>query len=382
MTLAALDLNANRVWAVQAPAGQAPRTVHLDGDRPELPLALMADKKSVVVGRAGLYSCRKTPHLVCQDFLAQLGTEWRWRAGRVELDAAAALGLIFARVRPALDGAQGIVVAVPSYLSRSQGGLLAQAAQDAGLPLLGLMGRDLAAGLASYAEHAWHNVGIVVDIDDHALTCTLLRPNDAELCALGHRVLTSLGLRVWKERLLACIADHCVRICRRDPRASAEADQTLYEQLDHILDQCSQNQAVPVRALGVGWFQEFTLTPAEALAACAPLAGQVAEEIRAALAWAEGQMTSATVYFTSGAARLPGLAAAVYQRCENRAPIAVLQPDAAARAAHALAVRIDQGELAPGLFMPTAPLPVSDKPEAPPVLRFPTGLSQAANEYS
>ncbi len=45
-----------------------------------------------------------------------------------------------------------------------------------------------------------------------------------------------LAVRLWKNKLLDAVSDRCVRMCRRDQRDSAEAEQALYEQLDEVLD--------------------------------------------------------------------------------------------------------------------------------------------------
>jgi ATP-dependent Clp protease ATP-binding subunit ClpC len=345
VTLAALDLNSNRVWALSGGLGQPPRAAPLDTDRPELPLALSLEQRTVQVGRAGLALCRKSPHLAVVNFLPYLGDCREWRSGRHRLDAAKATALVLVEAARRLPDLCGVCLTVPGYLAREQVHLLVKLAQDVGLPVTGVVPRGLAAGLTTYAEHPWHHVGIVVDVDDHALTCTVLRPADQELRVLNQRVLPVLGLHLWKERLLARIADHCVRVSRRDPRESPDADQRLYEQLDGVLESCSQNRPAELRVQGAQWYQTLTFQPAEAVAACAALARQVAGEVAAVLAWAEQQMTSATVYFTAGAGRLPGLAAAVYQRCASRVPVVVLAPAAPAQAAYELAQRIHQGEV-------------------------------------
>jgi molecular chaperone DnaK (HSP70) len=370
MNLAALDLNCDRAWALADSASQGPRVVPLDSDRAELPLALALDGRTPEVGRAGLELCRRAPHLVCVDFLPGLGGESIWHCGRQRLDADSALALAFERIRRPLARARGVVLAVPGYLSREQIRLAGKLAQQAGLPVTGAIPRVLSAGLSSYGEHPWHNVGVVVDVDSHALVCAVLRPHERELRVLGQKVLSAMGLRLWKERLLAGMAEQCIRQSRRDPRESPDAEQHLYDQLDEVLERCGRNQPATLRVQALEWFQTLTFAPAEATAACFELARRAADEIYAALAWAEEQLTSATVYLTAGAARLPGLAAAVYRRCENKTPVLVLPADGPARAALQLAQRIDQGDLEPGIFEPAAPLP-ADRGEIPPVLPFP-----------
>ncbi len=371
MNLAAIDLNCDRAWALADAVGAAPRAVRLDGEHAELPLVLLLERRTLEVGRAGLAQSRRSPHLVCAEFLPCLGNDVVWQCGRHRLDANAALAQIFAKLRPALATARGVVLAVPGYLSAGQIRLAGKLAQQAGLKVTAAVNRLLAAGLGSYGEHPWHNAGVVVDVDSHALVCAVLRPGDGELTVLGWQVQPSLGLRMWKERLLAGVAERCIRLSRRDPRDSPDAEQTLFDQLEDALDRCGRNQPATLRVQATQWFQDLTMQPAEAIAACEEPAARAAEVIHAALRWAEEQLTSATVYLTAGAARLPGLAAALYRRGENKTPVLVLPPEGAARAGLALAQRIDQGDLEPGVYETAVPLTPADRGESLPVLPFP-----------
>ena len=83
----------------------------------------------------------------------------------------------------------------------------------------------LAAGPAHAAEKTvdrTFNVApggaLIVDADDHALSWTLVNAEDAQAKLTAERVEPALGVRAWKERLLNCIADSCIRHSRRDPR--------------------------------------------------------------------------------------------------------------------------------------------------------------------
>ena len=53
---------------------------------------------------------------------------------------------------------------------------------------------------------------------------------------VGTAVWPRLAVKAWKDKLLDAVSDRCVRLCRRDPRDSAEAEQSLFEQLDDSLD--------------------------------------------------------------------------------------------------------------------------------------------------
>jgi molecular chaperone DnaK (HSP70) len=375
VTHTALDLNADRIWALSGSGGQGPRVDRIEGEHSELPLVLSLEGRNVEVGHAGTRLVRKSPHQVCAGFLPRLGQNCEWHHGRHRLGPNGALKHVFARLAEALPNRLAMAIALPAYLANAQVNLLVQTAREAGLPILGALPRNLAAGLASYADHPWHDLGIVVDVDDHALTLGIFRPNDADLCTMGQKALPQLGLKAWRERLMAAIADRCIRTSRRDPRECPDADQMVYEQLDRVFEACSQNRPASLEVQGSQWFQTVVLTPAEAAAATMALARHTAEEIHAALAWAEQQLTSASIYFTAGVGRLPGLAAAVYQRCENKAAVAVLPASAAALAAYELCRRIHKGDLAAGYFGSAAPLP--DRGETPYTLPFPDAWRSA-----
>src|SRR5581483_3443688 len=100
------------------------------------------------------------------------------------------------------------------------------------LPVLGSVSSALAAALAAYAEQTWSGLCLVVDADDHALTWSLACVDGAHAAVVGVETVPRLGVRAWKDKLLEAVADRCVRRSRRDPRASAPAEQALYDQLE------------------------------------------------------------------------------------------------------------------------------------------------------
>jgi molecular chaperone DnaK (HSP70) len=305
------------------------------------------------------------PHAVCAGFLPRLGNPVAWKNGRHCLDPTQALAAIWDQVGDHLVGVEGVTIAAPAYLTGEQVRLLQASAEQAKLPVLAFINRTLAAGLTSLAENTAHHLSVVVDVDDHALTCAVFRPREAEFCCLGQQVLPTLGLRLWRERLLARIAESCVRSSRRDPRESPEADQQLFDQAEQLLDAVGRNQSTSVRVQGAHWLQSMIVTPGQATAACAGLARQAAQAVQAAVVWGEQQLTNATIYLTAEAARLPGLAAAIYQRSANKTPIVALPAAGPAEAAFDLAQRINCHELAGGLFGSAVPLPAIATPLGP-----------------
>src|SRR5207244_7837940 len=120
MTLVGLDLNATRARAVAGQADALASALLLEEGHSELPLALSLEGRHPQVGRAGIRLCRRLPHLACVDFLAALGEPREWVAGRHRLDAAKALSAVLERLQLACAEAKGVVLALPSYLSRAQ----------------------------------------------------------------------------------------------------------------------------------------------------------------------------------------------------------------------------------------------------------------------
>lgn len=363
MTLAALDFTSDRVWALSGATGQTPQVIPLGGGCPELPLALTDAGRRVEVGRMALRQVRRAPHRVCRNFLPRLGQACEWQVGPHRLSPEAALRVVLARLRPHLVGCRCIAVGLPAYLSRAQVHLLGRLAMEAGLPVLGAIPRSTATAWAAYRTCAMPSVGVVADVDEHALTCCVLEARDGELICRHRRVLTGLGLRVWRERLIRCVAETCIRVCRRDPREAPEADQSVFDQIDEVMDQCAQSQRAVVRVQAVEWFQELTIEPEQAAAACAPLAGQAAELIWSCLLLADAGKEEPRVWFTAATAQLPGLAARFYARSGEQLPISVISSAALGQAVHALARQIDSGQLAPGYFDP-ALLLATQGPEA------------------
>jgi hypothetical protein len=376
--LIGLDLNSSRARAVTTAPGQAPELLPIAGEA-ELPLAVSLEGRSPEAGRAGLSLLRRAPHLACANFLPSLGGPRQWSAGRHRLDAAGALAAVLDRLRPACAAAQAVALAVPAYLKADQLEALAQLAEKARLRVCGWVAAPLAATLTAYAEQPWAGPALVVDADDHALTWAAVAVEFGQARVLDTQAVVQLGLRAWKERLLDAVADRCVRQSRRDPRDSAPAEQGLYDQLDAAFDACRRGQMAELLVQMAQWGQNVILRPDELAAACAPLVRQALAEMRA-LRQSLPLGITPVVLVTDAAGRLPGLVRALEEAmepaeppaerdpdCEDfgeglldelmgRAPVSVLSPDAASRAACDLAVRWQRGELAGGP-VEVAPLP-------------------------
>lgn len=387
MKLVGLDLNATRVRALHGTAGSPPRLLALDGAHADLPMALSLEGRHPDVGRAGLALCRRLPHLACLNILAYLGERHEWSAGRHRLDAARAMALVFERLQPSLAGAKALALTLPAYLTPAQVGLLAPLTEKLRVPVLGSVAAPLAAALAAYLEQPWEGPALVVDADDHALSLAVVVAEDDQARVVGERSLSGLGLRAWKECLLNAVADRCVRHSRRDPRDSAPAEQSLYDQLGPALEAWRQGQLVELVIRAAPWFQNLLLRPEEAAAFVGRLVRHAAEAVRGVVR-AAGLEAPRFVLLTEAAARLPGLAGQLHSQVEEglallRAEAAdstvrggpgavvALPGEALARAAWELAVRVQRGELSHGHFDAVLPLPPRTPADAgPPRLHF------------
>lgn len=390
-TLLGLDLNATRARAVEGAPGAAARPILLESPHPDLPLALALEGRAVVVGRAALGLCRRAPHLVCLDFLPHLDGKRSWGAGRHRLDAPKALGLVAQRLRASVPEAATAVVALPAYLTPSQVELVVGLAEAAQLRLGAWLSAPLAAALAAWTEAGWTGPALVLDADEHALTVTLVTASDRQMQAGGTLPLPQLGLRTWRERVLGALADRCVRQSRRDPRDSADAEQGLFDQLDHVLDTCRRGQVAEVIVQMAHWGQNLLVRPDELSTACAPFVRQALAAVHSLRALLPLEAPAPVVLLTDAAARLPGLVPALEEAIgiepvsppgrighedfseslleeeerEKRRGVNVLPSDAPARAAWELAGRLARGDVSAGA-LGVVPLPPPGSVESGP----------------
>ena len=344
-----LDWNSGRVRAVYGKATKN-KVFLLDDPHTDLPLGISLEKRTPEVGRAALRSARKLPHAICADYLPALGQSTEWKHGKTVLNVDAALSLALERLKAVTTGHEGFALALPSYLSVPQVTRFCLLAERAKVKIRG----TASAPLALAAERATHflygqreeappetpknnraiqptNV-VVIDIDEHALTASVVRISESEVRSLASASYPRLGTRWWRERLLDAMADRCVRLCRRDPRDNADAEQMLFEQLDEAIDRARTGQRVSLSVRTAHWFQDLILSPADLDAVCSTLCRQVSEEVRNLLVTANDAEPPRAAWLTHDVGRLPGLATALHQNLTDRTSVRVLHPEATATA--------------------------------------------------
>ncbi|AWM40789.1 hypothetical protein GobsT_06640 [Gemmata obscuriglobus] len=379
-----IDLTASRARAEAA--GEKSRALVLDAPDEELALFVAGDRRGPEVGRAGVGLYRKLPHLVCSNFLPALGQSREWKLGRHTLTAEAALGLVFDRLRAVIGGeSDGTALALPAYLTPSQVTRVGAAAGRAKFALKG----TAVGGLALAADRAAGVLGgdgagpppaagwvvplrpgasgpgavMVLDADEFAVSALLVAVDREQVRAVGGAAWPRLSVKVWKERLLDAVADRCVKLCRRDPRDSGEAEQLLFEQLDEAFDRARAGQRIGLTVRTAHWFQDIVQQPEEFEAHCSALVRLAGESVRDFVNGIGLAEPPRAVWLTDAAGRLPGFVRAVHANTPEGTAVEILPPNAVAAAAAALVPRWLTGALPRAHLDSLIPLP--PRPAAP-----------------
>jgi hypothetical protein len=263
----------------------------------------------------------------------------------------------------------------------------------------------LAAALAAHADQSWQRSVLVIDADDHAITLGWVKALSNKAHLVDCRSFTPLGVAVWRERLLDALSDLCVRQHRRDPRDAPLAEQSLYDQLEPLLDAALKRQAIQLAVQGQQWFKHLLVKPEQTTQICGALVSRIVEEAeQLLLSWPASELPR-TIVLTHQAARLPGLIDELklltlpsssaetklpasnetnyhdddfgedllFADNEAQSRVLVLPPEAPARAAHGLAELFCKGTLA-GHLDAIVPLPANSRP---PVAASPNLLQRA-----
>jgi hypothetical protein len=385
-----IDLNATRARAATGAAARG-QAVLLDDPHPDLPLAVSMEKRALELGRAGTALCRRLPHLACIGHLPYLGHPQEWKGGRHRIDTAMALTLVLEKLRSACSGFDSVYLGLPAYMTAPQVAKIAALATKSRFAIKGVslsalaLAADRACALLnsqpqeSATTENWivplHRAGktplpadaIVIDADEYALCASLVQIDANRVRAVASTALQKLSTRLWKERLLTARSDRCVRVCRRDPRDSAAAEQSLYEQIDESLDLIRLGQKVVLTVRAAHWYQDLELAPEEFDNYCSTLTGQAVDGIRALLNSGLQTAPPRAVWLTHEAGRLPGLAQSLHQNMAERTNVGVLRPESVAVAIANLGERCNSGELPHAPFDTSIPIQLK-RPEskAPP----------------
>jgi hypothetical protein len=331
MNIIVLDINSSRVRAAAASAsGQNP--IALDGSDPDLPLALSLEGRRVEVGHAGSRLCRRFPHLTVTDFLADLGSEREWSAGRHRLKAERALGFVFERIKPVLASAGAIILSLPAYLTRQQVGEVVRIARASKLAVSCTVASPIGLAAAAKIEMGFRGDWTTLEMDEHGLSCSRGKTSEMEMQLSHHSLAPGLGVRQAKEEILNGIAELCVRQSRRDFRDSGSAEQDLYDQLDDVLEAATREEMIEVVIRTSHWCQNLILEPAKVQAMAKTLTDGIVDLVQ------DQQSDNAArpaILLNAVTAKTPGLVPALLEASKEGTLVRAFSEESIAAGLHA-----------------------------------------------
>ncbi len=348
--LLGVELNSSLLRAV-AVGNQRVRNVSLDAPHDVLPLFVTMDRRTPDVGHAGLAACRVSPHSVCSNFLGVLGQPQEWRGAKLTLNPESAMAVVMHKAAALLSAeSDAAALVLPSYLTPSQVRILQELTHGTRWPV-----RGTATAALAVASHRASTVGLgsrgeertilLIDADEFAMSATLVNIQETGVRLVDSMAFPKAATRLWKEQLINGLADRCVRLCRRDLRDSAQAEQDLFLQLDGAMDRARKNEWVQLTLRSEHWYQDITLTPEDLQQIVAPVCRGAIDGLKEFLVSAALRQPPHAVWMSEAAARLPGLAARIYKHSPETTQLSLLPATAFAEAAAALVPRWLAGQL-------------------------------------
>lgn len=364
-----LDLTASRLRAIVA--GSADRPILLDGTEVDLRFVLALDRAPAGVGRVGTNLVKRMPHLAAINALGSLGTDRVWKIGRQSLSPEAAVGTAIAQAASLLNAeAESVAISLPAWLSTAQVNHVVNAATVHKLPTVGTISAPLAVALDrapsilsgdSVTVHdsdggadivpirpssdGGPGSAVIVDADDHALSASVVWVDRDAVRVLATAAWPKLAMPLWMDRLIDAMADRCVRLCRRDPRDSAEAEQSLFEQIERSLDGLHASRPVSFHLRAAHWVQDLTVRASDLDSACVALVNTSIANLTDLIYSSGVPAPPRAIWLTHAAARLPGLLASIHDHSAESTDARAMPIDAVASATAKLTDRWHEGTL-------------------------------------
>lgn len=167
----ALGLDLGTTYSVVAQVNQAgiPLTLPNSEGAPTTPSVVLFDRGEVVVGQVAKEAAAADPEFVVQLAKRRIGSEWAFEIGGVAYRAEHITALIAKKLiqdaRRLVGDVQDAVVTVPAYFNDTMRAATRQAAELAGVRVLGLVSEPTAAAIAFGFDHRPEGAeGIVIDL--------------------------------------------------------------------------------------------------------------------------------------------------------------------------------------------------------------------------
>ena len=322
MVLAAIELNDAAIGVAR------------DGAlRIQSPGYALVEQGTLLVGEDALHQARLKPRLVSTRFWDRLSNDPVFPAASTTATCAdlarAHLAQLWAR---AGQGVDGLLLVVPSSFQSRQLGLLLGIAEQLSLPVRGMVD----SALVAFVPPPEADLAVHVDIHLHRAVVTGVEVN-GRAQRVFHESLEGLGLTELYDVWIKHIAKSFVRTTRFDPLYRAQSEQAIYDRLPHWLSVLESHESMGVEMTSTdGSVHAIRLARSQMVACARELYAQLAAQIRSLCG-----ARAFSLQLAHGAARLPGLAAALPTPAHG--PALVLPSGAGALGALRHAVRITEG---------------------------------------
>ncbi|MCH7538074.1 MAG: FHA domain-containing protein [Proteobacteria bacterium] len=213
-----------------------------------------------------------------------------------------------------------LAVAVPSYMTNENLGLLLGIAAELEIPVVAMVDAAVAATRRRY-EHA---VLTHIDFSLHTTMLTRLL-QESQVQVERSAVIEDAGLLALHDNWLKTIAEAFVQQSRFDPLHTAETEQMLQDRMPEWLAAASSAETISLEVEYRGNTHRVELESLELIAAAAPIYQRIVSNLRA---FYKAEDTPA-IQLTDRAARMPGLAETLKTRVGGE--VFILEPGATAR---------------------------------------------------
>ena len=321
------------------------------------PGVAFVDKRQALFGREAADAARRNPasgyrnywELLSDDPLARPAREFRTHADL----AHGHLARLWGRLRESADEIEGVILVVPAGLGEGRLALLLGIAEEAGMPVAGLV----ESGVAAVGGIAAGRSCVHIDASEERLVASRLeqrggRVHSEELLFDGRP-----GLRHLRAAMTAYAAGRFVAASRFDPLDLPATEQQLAERLDGWLQTLMARGELEVEVSGAAIPASARLRRDEFMAAMERQLAAPGNQLRS---WCSGP-GAAPLRLSSRLAAVPGCPEAFARLLP--AEVQSLQPGAAAMGALA---RVPAAAPGAGSHVLLRSLPGGDTPQEPP----------------
>jgi hypothetical protein len=281
----------------------------------------LLDDDRLITGNEAFAQARVKPRRIQNSFWSNLQTTALADRRFHHLSAADLVSRQLEQVWQRVSGAgDGIVIAVPAYMSNDNLGLFLGITADLKIPVVAMVDAAVAATRREYKGA----VPVHIDLSLHAATLTRLAQS-GQVQFDRSAVVDEGGMITLYDAWIALIAESFVQQSRFDPLHTAETEQMLQDKLHGWLAAASASNNVTLDVEYRGITHHAEIESLEFIAAAAPIYHRIVSKLRALYRAEE----IPALQLSDRAARMPGLADILAARVGGE--IFLQEPGATAR---------------------------------------------------